>query len=103
MRLTTEQVLQMVATERRRQDAKWGVQEHTGCEWATIMAEELGEFSEASLAAMAMSAPLPQQIVEAAASDLAVRIGGRKPLTRMSALWLEILAAIGMALNEAAR
>lgn len=52
--MSLEQVLQDVVAERRRQDAKWGEQNHNGRMWLCILAEEVGEvahelyFSESS-------------------------------------------------------
>ena len=42
-------VLMEIAAERRRQDAKWGTQNHGAFEWATILGEEFGEACEAAL------------------------------------------------------
>lgn len=36
-----------VKQERINQDLKWGVQNHSWAEWATILGEEYGEFCEA--------------------------------------------------------
>lgn len=38
-----------VLNENQRQLDKWGVQEHTPCEWYTILAEEVGELAQAIL------------------------------------------------------
>ena len=38
-----------VAAENQRQLDKWGIQEHSGCEWLTITAEEFGEMAKAIL------------------------------------------------------
>ncbi len=45
----TEKVLIDVSIERRRQDAKWGVQTHPSGTWALILGEEFGEACKASL------------------------------------------------------
>ena len=45
----TDCVLDDVKAERRRQDEKWGVQNHAGPVWALIMGEEIGEYNEALL------------------------------------------------------
>jgi len=42
-------VLQQVAAERARQDAKWGVQNHKAPMWAAILMEEVGEAAAFSL------------------------------------------------------
>lgn len=39
----THEVLCEVATERGRQDSKWGEQNHSPAQWMTILAEEFGE------------------------------------------------------------
>jgi hypothetical protein len=39
-------VLKDVACERREQDAKWGVQDHSDIEWSAILGEEIGEACE---------------------------------------------------------
>lgn len=36
-------------TERARQDAKWGPQNHDPVTWSAILTEECGEFAEAAL------------------------------------------------------
>jgi len=38
--------VKMVQRERRRQDAKWGPQNHSLDEWGTILAEEFGSFAK---------------------------------------------------------
>ena len=42
-------VLADVVTERQRQDAKWGEQDHTPIEWVAIETEELGEVAQEAL------------------------------------------------------
>lgn len=44
-------VLMRAAAERRKQDAKRGVQDHSPYTWAVILMEEVGECAEAMLAA----------------------------------------------------
>jgi len=39
-------VLERVADERKRQDEKWGVQDHNAVEWVAILTEEVGEASK---------------------------------------------------------
>lgn len=57
MTMTTEPkfetagVLFQVAAERRRQDEKWGQQEHTMPVWMLVLQEELGEAAQAMLQA----------------------------------------------------
>lgn len=45
----TEAVLRLVDAERRRQEAKWGVQRHEPSDWLMILGEEFGEASKAAL------------------------------------------------------
>jgi hypothetical protein len=45
----TNEVLQSVLNERKRQDSKWGVQDHSLDRWVTILGEEFGELCEAVL------------------------------------------------------
>ena len=47
--MNTQQVLQEVAKERERQDAKWGVQRHNPLTWLAILGEEVGEVNKAVL------------------------------------------------------
>jgi hypothetical protein len=42
-------VLDWIAAERSRQDAKWGVQNHDPGKWMLILLEEIGEFSKTAL------------------------------------------------------
>jgi hypothetical protein len=42
----TEHVLTLVATERAKQDAKWGPQNHNPLFWLAILGEEFGEVSK---------------------------------------------------------
>lgn len=44
---STSKVLQDVATERSRQLAKWGEQEHDHGTWLMILTEEVGEVAQA--------------------------------------------------------
>jgi len=39
-------ILKRIEKERKRQDAKWGVQDHGDFKWNTILMEELGEVSK---------------------------------------------------------
>lgn len=45
----THGVLHEVVGERCRQDARWGVQNHTGQYWIAILGEEFGEVCKAIL------------------------------------------------------
>lgn len=40
-------ILRSIALERRRQDAKWGVQNHDAPYWLAILIEEVGEVAKA--------------------------------------------------------
>jgi len=42
-------ILLEVVEERRRQDKKWGEQNHPPCEWIAILTEEVGEAAEEAL------------------------------------------------------
>lgn len=44
-------VLDLVAEERKRQDKKWGEQNHHPMEWLAILGEEVGEANKAALEA----------------------------------------------------
>lgn len=41
----------LIYTERQRQDAKWGVQNHDNWKWLAILVEEVGEAAKAILKA----------------------------------------------------
>lgn len=47
--VNTTEVLKMVREERKRQDAKWGEQNHDPFTWLTILMEEVGEASKDAL------------------------------------------------------
>jgi hypothetical protein len=64
-----------VAAERARQDEKWGEQNHELTLWAAILAEELGEFSQAALHAKFggdKSAGAREEAVQCAAVSVAI-------------------------------
>jgi len=42
-------IFEQIAKERKRQDEKWGVQNHHSEKWFTILGEETGEACKASL------------------------------------------------------
>ncbi len=44
-----EQVIADVVAERNRQDAKWGVTDHSPFAWCAILTEEVGEFAQGCL------------------------------------------------------
>ena len=41
--------LEAIITEREKQDAKWGEQNHSPIEWVSILTEEVGEVAKAAL------------------------------------------------------
>lgn len=41
-----ENVLNLVKSERLRQNEKWGIQDHNAVEWIAILTEEVGEASK---------------------------------------------------------
>lgn len=45
----TGEWLDRITSERARQDAKWGLQDHDDGRWSLILQEELGEVAEAIL------------------------------------------------------
>ena len=49
MSTETESILTEVQEERKRQDEKWGEQDHPPCDWLMILGEEVGEANEAAL------------------------------------------------------
>lgn len=42
-----KKIIEKVLDERKRQDEKWGVQDHSAPVWATIIGEEYGEMCKA--------------------------------------------------------
>ena len=42
-------IIQEILEERKKQDKKWGEQNHTPMEWLPILMEEVGEASKAAL------------------------------------------------------
>jgi NTP pyrophosphatase (non-canonical NTP hydrolase) len=72
-----EKVIRDVVEERRRQDEKWGVQNHDPALWITILVEEVGEFSQAALEhRRAPTSPsrdqMREEAVQVAATALAI-------------------------------
>jgi NTP pyrophosphatase (non-canonical NTP hydrolase) len=47
--MMNEKLMQEIADERIRQDAKWGEQNHYPARWVTILVEEVGEMAKAIL------------------------------------------------------
>lgn len=45
----THRILRDIDTERKRQNEKWGVQNHDPFEWISILGEEFGEVCKATL------------------------------------------------------
>ena len=64
-----------IIAERRRQDEKFGPQDHDPITWAVILAEEVGEFSQAALQLKFggdKAAGLREEAVQCAAVALAI-------------------------------
>lgn len=71
---TTGRVLQQVAAERRRQDKKWGEQNHDPTLYLTILGEEFGEACQAALKLNVGAWPvdrLRRELIEVAAVAVA--------------------------------
>ena len=47
--MSQESVIQEIIEERKKQDEKWGEQDHDLCKWVSILAEEVGEVAAESL------------------------------------------------------
>lgn len=47
--MNTSMLLAAIGVERRRQDTKWGVQNHNDEHWHAILSEEAGEVAKAIL------------------------------------------------------
>lgn len=47
--MLSDKAIELILAERRKQDAKWGVQRHDPATWMMIAVEELGEVSQANL------------------------------------------------------
>lgn len=85
----TPGILDEVLVERRRQDEKWGPQDHSDYKWLAILQEEIGEASEALLEADATG-----QLAEPHGSHLARqwRRDARTELVQAAAVvvaWIE--------------
>lgn len=44
-----EWAIKAILNERKQQDKKWGIQNHTPIVWSAVLTEECGEFAEAAL------------------------------------------------------
>ena len=44
-----DDIFNEIKLERKRQDAKWGIQNHSPIEWCAILGEEVGEVNKAAL------------------------------------------------------
>lgn len=64
------ELLSMVADERRRQDKKWGEQNHSDFKWCAILTEEVGEAAKAALDGDD-DLHLKMELIQVAASALA--------------------------------
>jgi len=47
--MTQQEILALIVAERRRQDEKWGEQNHAPVKWLAILLEEAGEAAKAAL------------------------------------------------------
>ena len=66
-------ILKEVVKERKRQDNKWGEQNHHPFKWLAIIAEEFGEASKAVLESRMISSDnsYREELIETAASCIA--------------------------------
>jgi hypothetical protein len=84
--VTQAEVLQEVAAERARQDAKWGVQHHKNPMWVAILVEEVGEAAALSLSdeygtSLSDREKLRQELIQVAAVAVAfIECLDRNPL-----------------------
>lgn len=70
----TRMTLNDIEKERRRQDTKWGPQNHSPLEWLSILTEEVGEVAKAINEAHWGGAPLTEyraELVQVAAVAVA--------------------------------
>lgn len=58
-------ILAEIVDERKRQDARWGQQNHTPIEWCAILGEEVGEVNRHALQAHFDSARQGDEYIEA--------------------------------------
>lgn len=76
--ITTQSAsVRRVLSERERQDAKWGEQNHDPFTWLAILEEEVGEFSQSALTARFggnedIAAGLHLEAIQVAAVALAI-------------------------------
>lgn len=56
-----ELALELVRIERKNQNEKWGVQDHSLSEWCTILGEEFGELCEAVNETVLYNADKPEK------------------------------------------
>lgn len=63
-----------VLDERKRQNEKWGEQNHEPCVWSAILTEECGEFAEAALALTTGGANTTRDLREEAVHCAAVAV-----------------------------
>jgi hypothetical protein len=79
MPYTPLQVMSMMTAERKRQDEKWGEQNHTNGVWALILGEEFGESCQAALDKS--DKEVVQELIQVAAVCIAwIEAIGRKPV-----------------------
>ena len=90
-----EKIFDEIRKERKRQDAKWGVQNHDNFVWNTILGEEKGEASYDYLTDMPMKS-LSKKRVDQLKKQTDDRIASLEDLKKKSIknLWLEDLNTI---------
>ena len=81
MPLEQEAALALVLDERKRQDAKWGEQNHGDLVWSAVLVEEVGEASQAILKARGEGGDA-QAILDEAVQCAAVAVAWVEALLR---------------------
>lgn len=75
-----EAVLDLIRTERMRQDKKWGEQNHPDLYWLGILVEEVGELSRAIIEGWAWEKDRDRELIQVAAVAVAWKEAiGRRP------------------------
>lgn len=86
--MTDFDIMQEVLEERKRQDSKWGEQNHEPSVWLSILTEEVGEASEAFLAAHFMPNSAEPRRGESNYQDM------RKELIQVAAVAIAIVGSL---------
>ena len=55
--MNNQDIINLILAERKRQDTKWGEQNHNIYKWLAILGEEVGEANKAALDANAENLP----------------------------------------------